>query len=68
MASMIAIDAVPGSVLTGPELVVARASLCILGHKAYALFGADLSEGEAEYVTVKRQDREPLHEAVHRAA
>ena len=67
MATMTAIDAVPKSAATA-SLAVDRASLGILGHKAYAVYGADLSEGEAEYVLVKRQAGEPLHEAQRRAA
>lgn len=68
MASMIAFDAVPDSALSTPSVAVGRASLGIEGNKAYAVFGADLSEGEVEYVAVKPQRGEPLHEAQRRAA
>jgi len=67
-ASVTAVETVPDSLLPSSGMAVARASLSIIGHKAYAVYGADLAEGEAEYVTVKRQAGEPLHEAQRRAA
>ena len=53
MASMIAFDTVPESALSTPNSAVARASLGIAGNKAYAVVGADLQEGDAEYVAVR---------------
>lgn len=49
-------------------LAVERASLGILGGRAYALFGCDLAEGDAEFVAVRRRAGEALHEAQRRAA
>ena len=68
MASMIAFDTVPESALSTPNSAVARASLGIAGNKAYAVVGADLQEGDAEYVAVRPRVGEPLHAAQRRAA
>jgi hypothetical protein len=68
VASVSAFDAVPDSSLSSPGVTVARASLGIAGNKAYAVFGPDLMEGEAEYVIVRRKAGEALHQAQRRAA
>jgi len=68
MASQIGSSAEHGSSVSAVAAVVERASLGILGGKAYALFGVDLTEGDAEYVAVRRRPGEALHDAQRRAA
>ncbi|HEU0070474.1 MAG TPA: hypothetical protein VFS04_04190 [Alphaproteobacteria bacterium] len=54
--------------LSTKAMALGRASLGIDGDKAYAVFGPDLQEGEAVFVTVRRKPGEALHEAQRRAA